>query len=75
MFVDTTTRCRIEPARGVDVGAGPGVALNVELEGGEVGILLDGRGRPLRIPSGSSERVAAIEQWIENLDIYPRAGS
>ena len=69
-----TARCRIEPAKGVDVGAGPGVPRDVELEGGEVGILLDGRGRPLVIPSDAGQRVAAIEQWIENLDLYPRAG-
>lgn len=68
----TTIRCRIEPAKGVNVGAGPGVAVDTELEGGEAGILLDGRGRPIRIPGDSEQRVAAIEQWIENLDLYPR---
>ena len=65
------TRCRIEPARGVDVGAGPGQPLERELEGGEVGLLLDGRGRPLELPSGAAERVAAIEGWLKNLDAYP----
>ncbi len=68
-------RCRIEPARGVDAGAGPGTPLETELEGGEVGILLDGRGRPIEVPSESAARVAAIERWIENLDLYPRPGS
>jgi uncharacterized protein (TIGR01319 family) len=63
--------CRIEPARKVDIGAGPGAALDTELEGGEVGILLDGRGRPLEIPDSPSERVAAIERWSSNLDLYP----
>jgi len=69
-----TARCRIEPAKGVDVGAGKGQPLDTELEGGEAGILLDGRGRPLAIPGDASARVAAIEQWIENLDLYPRDG-
>jgi uncharacterized protein (TIGR01319 family) len=70
----TSARCHIEPAKGVDVGAGPGQALDTEIEGGEAGILLDGRGRPLVIPGDAGERVAAIEQWIENLDLYPRDG-
>jgi uncharacterized protein (TIGR01319 family) len=71
----STARCRIEPAKGVDVGAGPGVAVDTELAGGEAGLFLDGRGRPLQIPTSPAERVASIEQWIENLDLYPRAGS
>jgi uncharacterized protein (TIGR01319 family) len=70
----STARCRIEPARGVDIGAGPGAALETQLDGGEVGLLLDGRGRPLRMPADAAERVAAIERWIADLDLYPRRG-
>jgi uncharacterized protein (TIGR01319 family) len=66
-----TARCRIEPARGVDIGAGPGAALETEIEGGEVGILLDGRNRPIEIPEEPAERVAAIERWSGNLDLHP----
>ncbi len=65
--------CRIEPARGIDVGAGPGVPLDTELEGGEVGLLLDGRGRPLIMPQAAAARVAAIDAWIDALDLYPGA--
>jgi uncharacterized protein (TIGR01319 family) len=65
--------CRIEPARGVDVGAGPGVPLDATLEGGEVGLLLDGRGRPLAMPEDAAARVAAIEAWSVALDLYPAA--
>ena len=39
--------CLIEPAKGLDVGAGPGQPLQATLYGGVVGIYLDGRGRPL----------------------------
>ena len=65
--------CHITPSKGVDVGAGPGHPLHKTIEGGEVGILIDGRGRPLQIPSSAQERVSAIEGWIENLDLYPRS--
>ncbi len=64
-------RCRITPAKGVDVGAGPGTACERKIEGGEVGVLLDGRGRPINLPTSAAERVEAIEQWIQNLDLYP----
>ncbi len=67
-----TARVRVVPAKGVDVGAGPGQPFEKTVDGGEVGILLDGRGRPLQLPTTANERVAAIEQWIENLDLYPR---
>ncbi len=67
----TSVRCHLAPAKGVDLGRGPGVAYDTEVEGGEAGILLDGRGRPIRIPAGAKERVAAIEQWSRNLDLYP----
>jgi uncharacterized protein (TIGR01319 family) len=39
--------CELEPARGVDVGAGPGEPVRRQLRGGVVGLVLDGRGRPL----------------------------
>lgn len=67
--------CRLKPAKGVDVGAGPGQGLTVVLDGGEAGIFLDGRGRPLNIPATPAERVSAIEKWIENLDLYPRGNA
>ena len=65
-------RARVEPARGVDVGAGPGVPLDCELEGGEAGLLLDGRGRPIALPADPAARVAALERWSAALDLYPR---
>ncbi len=67
-----TARCRVSPAKGVDMGAGPGQPVEKTVEGGEVGVLIDGRGRPLNLPTTPAERVASIEQWIESLDLYPR---
>ena len=40
----------IEPAKGFDAGEGPGKRIERELRGGTVGVLLDGRGRPLKLP-------------------------
>jgi uncharacterized protein (TIGR01319 family) len=67
-------KARLEPARGVDVGAGPGAWRTVELEGGEVGLIFDGRGRPIELPADAAARVAALEAWNAALDLYPREG-
>ncbi|MEE8479590.1 MAG: glutamate mutase L [Candidatus Neomarinimicrobiota bacterium] len=40
----------LTPARNMDIGAGKGEAINTKIYGGQVGILLDGRGRPLVLP-------------------------
>ena len=61
----------IAPERKIDVGAGRGRAVEVEVEGGVVGLILDGRGRPLLIPENEDERVAALDRWARALDAYP----
>jgi uncharacterized protein (TIGR01319 family) len=58
-------QCVLEPARGVDVGGGPGEAVQRELRGGVVGLVLDGRGRPLQV-----ERAAA-QRWSAAAGLYP----
>ncbi|MFQ5653778.1 MAG: glutamate mutase L [Planctomycetota bacterium] len=43
-------RLTIEPERGFDLGAGAGRALESEVRGGTVGLILDARGRPSSCP-------------------------
>jgi hypothetical protein len=60
------------PARGVDVGAGPGVPVERTLRGGVVGLVLDARGRrPLVVPTERAARVAAARRWADALGVYP----
>jgi len=60
------------PSRGYDLGAGAGKELlNVKLTGGVVGIILDGRGRPLRIPTEKQTRIRKLREWFEALGVYP----
>lgn len=61
----------LRPARGMDVGAGPGKAREVTLTGGAVGILWDGRGRPLQLPADPRERQETLWRWFDALDVYP----
>ncbi len=58
----------IIPAKGVNVGAGPGQAIKSTLRGGVVGITIDARGRnPFVLPENSSERVAKLQEWSAEL--------
>jgi hypothetical protein len=59
----------IAPARGVDVGAGPGRQVEREVTGGVVGLILDGRGRPLGLPPERSQREAQLRSWAAALGI------
>ncbi|HLG44469.1 MAG TPA: methylaspartate mutase, partial [Nitrospirales bacterium] len=61
----------ITPARSVDVGAGKGVPVERRARGGVVGLVLDGRGRPLQLPPKESERVRALKEWHKALNLYP----
>ena len=59
----------ITPTRGFDVGAGKGKPLNVKLSGGVVGLTIDTRGRPLALPSLSSQRISKLKEWYAALNI------
>ena len=52
----------IEPAKNIDIGKGIGEIFQGTIKGGEVGLLLDGRGRPLDF-SLFKDRVASILEW------------
>lgn len=54
----------IQPARGIDVGGGPGQTINTKIYGGLVGIIVDARGRrPFVLPDNPAERVSALQAW------------
>lgn len=65
----------VTPARGVDVGAGPGRRIETEIVGGEVGVVLDGRGRPIVFPAKPEARVEAVAGWISAMAAYPEGGA
>jgi uncharacterized protein (TIGR01319 family) len=62
----------IMPAKQVDLGEGKGIPVTREARGGAVGLLLDGRGRPLRLPSDARARVAALTRWHQAVGLYPQ---
>lgn len=62
----------LKPRRGFNMGAGPGVPLTTEVAGGQVGIIIDCRGRrPFAIPHEPAERVKRLSAWSKAVDEYP----
>jgi hypothetical protein len=61
----------VELARGFDCGAGKGRPVSATVRGGVVGVIADGRGRPLqwaRTPEGRRQQVL---RWEQALAAYP----
>ena len=46
-------------------------AAMADVMGGTVGLVIDGRGRPLVIPDNESDRIAALKEWGRELKVYP----
>lgn len=61
----------LTPSRNMDIGAGKGEAITTKIYGGQVGILLDGRGRPLELPNSDNERIAKLQEWSKVVNEYP----
>ncbi len=61
------------PARGFDLGRGAGQSVRRVVTGGVVGLILDGRGRPLNLPLDRAVRNRKLLEWNQALDVYPRS--
>jgi hypothetical protein len=65
-------RAVISPVKGIDVGNGHGREWQGTLEGGVVGLIIDGRGRqPFELPENDAERVQKLQEWSRAMDTYP----
>lgn len=65
----------IRPGRHFDIGLGqPGRGAVTEVEGGILGIIVDARGRPLRLPPDDARRQEQLALWLSKLDV-PDAAS
>jgi len=69
--VGEKAKAELKPVRGFDIGNGSGKNMETELHGGVVGIILDGRGRPLIISNDEETRVNDLLTWFKELKVYP----
>ncbi len=68
-----TLRLKATPERGFDLGAGRGKAVEAEIHGGVVGLLVDTRGRrPFTLPADPAARIQRLRAWNRSLNVYPR---
>ena len=60
----------MRPSRYFDVGLGqPGRGAVAEVEGGVFGLIIDARGRPLRLAQDDKKRYEQLKQWLASLGI------
>ena len=71
---DERAEAELRPRRGIDVGEGKGRAWRGPVAGGAAGLILDGRGRPLRLPGDDEQRVRAMRAWMEAVGAMPGSG-
>lgn len=64
-------KASITPVKTIDVGAGKGEPIETVIYGGVVGIIFDGRGRPLEISSDPNIRIRNLTKWSSSMDEYP----
>ena len=58
-----TGKLEIQCLRGADVGFGPGRGGTIPVTGGALGVVFDGRGRPLSLPADAVRRRELIKKW------------
>jgi uncharacterized protein (TIGR01319 family) len=62
-------RVTLKPHRSADLGAGRGKVVEAEVVGGVVGVVFDGRGRPVVVPEAARRRT--VTRWAKALGAYP----
>jgi uncharacterized protein (TIGR01319 family) len=64
-------KAELIPHKKMNVGSGIGEPIKTTIYGGLVGIILDGRDRPISIPNDSKDRLSYLKDWSEALNEYP----
>ena len=62
---------KLAPGKGLDIGAGKNELIETSIYGGVVGIIFDGRGRPLEISKDSKQRINDLKKWSDAVNEYP----
>jgi uncharacterized protein (TIGR01319 family) len=64
-------KIQLVPHKNMDLGAGKGETISTTIYGGVVGIIFDGRGRPMALPENDNDRIVKLQQWSQSLNEYP----
>ena len=61
----------LKPSKNMDIGAGNGQEITTDIFGGTVGLIFDGRDRPITIPEDQDKRIESLRSWSKALNEYP----
>ncbi|MDP6499346.1 MAG: glutamate mutase L [Candidatus Marinimicrobia bacterium] len=64
-------KAKLTPGKGMDIGAGKNESIETTIYGGVVGIILDGRGRPMGISTDPKQRISDLSKWSKAVNEYP----
>ncbi len=64
--VNVSRRFRLKA--GVELSRG----LSIQVEGGVVGVIIDARGRPLKLPENDDERRSRLIEWLTAMKAHPK---
>ncbi|MGB7054693.1 MAG: glutamate mutase L [bacterium] len=70
--VNEEAKISLHPEKGFDVGDGRGKVVETTVPGGTLGIALDCRGRPFRLPDDKRKRIENLNNWFAAIDLYPQ---
>ncbi len=70
-FAAPKARLVAKPVKGFDMGAGSGSRVEADVEGGVVGLVLDGRGRPFNLSKEPAKRRDDLNKWYKAMGMYP----
>ncbi len=70
-FDTPKARLAAKPVKGFDMGSGPGNKVEADIEGGVVGLVFDGRGRPFNLAKDAAKRRADLAKWYKSMEMYP----
>tara|TARA_B100000586_G_scaffold78589_1_gene55303 strand:- start:594 stop:2423 length:1830 start_codon:yes stop_codon:yes gene_type:complete len=62
---------KLTPGKGLDIGSGKNEPIETTIYGGVVGIIFDGRGRPLDISKDPKQRIDDLKKWSDAINEYP----
>jgi uncharacterized protein (TIGR01319 family) len=69
--VGEKAQATLKPKKGFDLGKGKNQEIQTEISGGVVGVIIDTRGRPLKMPEDAALRVSLLKKWMKELNAYP----
>lgn len=62
-----TGRLELRPLRRADIGLGPGRGGVLDVIGSSLGVVIDARGRPLRLPADDNQRHLLLRKWLQTV--------